>query len=494
MPVDFKFTKGIDLPSWHWLNFFAGVSYPGTANAYDGKRYIYFSVQYGTVFAASTTQLWRFDTWTNGWQYLSALTIGFTGIDVEYDVVRNVLWIAEGNNTTVWRFFNLNAVAVTLAGQTVQPFILSAAIGAVLPAAATTGASLVNPDDTTTTTPFPLNGSGDITGLADVTSTATSVVSLVGEFQAGMVGSYVRFTSGALSGAKRLITAVPNATTLTVAAFGLVPAAGDAFLVENPGGYVGAVAAALLAVTGGSTTTLVAAGAGWAVNQYRDADVVIVGGAGAGQRRRVASNDGTTLTLAGAVAGNARTGPFTTAPDATSTFRIVPSCDFVYLFVGSTSFYRCDVAATTVVWTTFANLPAANGAGANVIPTPGWAPFSVIVFQGGATSVVRRYDIGLQTWATLPSFWGAEALSTGGTVARVPDRPRVCVHIGGSSRIYYVNMVTGLLEPIPQLPYTPPVAYEGKRLRVIRVNGAEWIYFMRAGGQEMFRLAAEWMA
>src|ERR1700759_4489677 len=101
--VSYNFKKGVDLPSWHWLNQFqAGNSDPGTSVTWDGSRYMYWAIQFGTTTSGtvSTTQLWRFDTWTNGWQFLIALTSGNNGLDIEYDSIRNVVWIISGNNAT----------------------------------------------------------------------------------------------------------------------------------------------------------------------------------------------------------------------------------------------------------------------------------------------------------------------------------------------------------------------------------------------------------
>jgi hypothetical protein len=489
MPLQsYNFRRGVDLPSWHWLTQYpTGASNPGTANAYDGARYVYWLIQSGATTAASTTQLWRFDTWTNGWQFLNSVPTNlFTGLDIEYDPVRNVLWIAEGNNTAVWRFYNLGTAAITLAGQTIQPFALSAAITPTLPANATTGASLVMPDDLSLAA-LPLDGTGRTASTLTAVPTTTVHTDTTAQMHAGMIGSYLRYTSGTNAGVARVITAV-TMTSVTTIAFPATGAAGDAYVIETPGFTTALVA------TGGTTTTLVATGSGWPTNVYRDADVIIVAGTGAGQRRRIASNTGDTLTLAGATAGNARTGAFTTAPDATSTFRIVPSSDFLYLFVGTTTWYRADIVATTVAWTTFAApaIPAAPGTGSNAIPSPVWAPFSIVLARGAATNAIYRLDIGLQAWATLPALWGQEALQSGGTVARVPGRPRLVVH-ATAQRLYLYDPITGVLDPIVSPPYAAPSSHEGKRLRWIRIDGVDWLYMMRAGGQELWRVPMEWL-
>lgn len=67
--------------------------------------------------------------------------------------------------------------------------------------------------------------------------------------------------------------------------------------------------------TGGSTSTLVKTGAGWTVNAYAGKYVIIDGGTGIGQCRKIVSNTEDTLTVV-VTDGN------WVAPDATSTFKI----------------------------------------------------------------------------------------------------------------------------------------------------------------------------
>lgn len=68
--------------------------------------------------------------------------------------------------------------------------------------------------------------------------------------------------------------------------------------------------------TGGTTTTLVHTGKSWTTNQWANHTVVIVGGTGAGQFRKVVSNTSNTLS----VSPN-----WTTAPNNTSQYQIRPS-------------------------------------------------------------------------------------------------------------------------------------------------------------------------
>lgn len=506
MAVTYNNKKVVDISTWHWMNANPqGSFFGGQSSAYDGSRYIYWAVQRGTSTngSASTTELLRYDTWSNGWQLCITLTNATGSLDIEYDSVRAVIWIVEASSTssTSWRFFNPSTTtAVTLGGQTGQPFALSPVITTVLPAATTSStseATIETINDAELPDALPLYR--DITTSALTgTPTTTSLTDTSGpEFHIGMIGCYARLTSGALSGQSRLITAVPNSTTLTVQAFGTAPVAAVTYKVEVPGGLSGTA----LACSGTQTASTIQASAaqGWPTNIYRDCDVIIVAGTGNGQRRRIGSNDGQTLTLSGTVTGNARTGNWTTTPDATSTFRVVPSSDFIYYHPGNTtSIYRADIVATTLSWTTLTTFASGGvGPGGNIFWAPFVSPFSLTAFRGAGTTNIYRYDLGLQVSSTYTyptSVWGAETMNTGASVCRIPYRGKFIIHIAATSRIYLYHPATGAIEPFSTLPYLAPTTYTGKNMRWIRSSdGIDFLYFARKGGQEYYRIVPEWL-
>lgn len=482
MPVTYNFKKGTDTPIWQWLPQFPnGLSYHGTSNAWDGTRYMYWMIQYGTTGATtSTTQLWRFDTWTLGWQWLANPTNSGYGLDVEYDAGRNVVYLIHGVALTSWQVFNLNATAVTIANISCPAWALTT-ITTVLPVAAGYGSAVNMPGD---------NVDSQIdSGVIGTGSTTTSIVAAEARFSAGSLGTYIRFLDGALAGQRRPITAFTSSTTVTVPALGSAPVAGVNFVIELPEDTA----------TAGALTTLTRTGAGWVVNQYANSDVTILSGTGAGQRRRIASNTADTLTLAAAVTGNARTGNWATAPDATSVFRIVPSADFLYYLPANntaTGMYRLDVAQTTgAAWSAvLAAAPATIGGGANLIYAYKHAPFFLITFRGNGTNTLYMYNLGLNTWTTVPTFWGVETLATGGSSAGFPGKRSLLVYKEGSQRVYRHDLMTGMLEPLGTVPYSLAGAYEGKRVRFCpSADGVSWMYLMRAGGQEFFRVPMEWL-
>lgn len=484
MPWTPNFKNGVDIPVWDWLSMSPVTSQPGTANCYDGTRYMYWLIQSGSATAgtASTTQLYRFDTWNDAWQLLATAISGNQGLDVEYDSTRNVVYVCNGTGLTSWQVFNIGLTAVTISNVVCNPWVLTT-MTPILPAAAGTSSSFTMPDDISVATVI---GTGTLTSG----STTTVLNDTVGNtFGIGMVGLQIRLTSGAFSGQSRTITSVQSGTQLTVAtAFGGSPAAGDGYIIEVQAGTA----------TSGAVGTLTDTTEAWTTNIYSNMDVLITAGTGIGQRRRIASNTGTVLTLAGVTTGNARTGNFGVAPDNTSVYKIIPSSDFLYFQPGTTSaaLYKIDVAtgANAATWTTLASAPATPGGGANTVFPQSYAPYSILMLRGGATATVYQYSIGLNTWATPTLFVGIETFTTGATMAMLHGKRRMLIQKEGSTRLYALSMVTGVLEPFATMPYANPSSFDGHRARYVKTaDGVEWLYILRAGGVEFFRVALEWL-
>lgn len=483
MPLNnYNFRKGVDVPQWEWMaQMPVGNFNSGGGIASDGVRYIYKLVQIGTTATtASTTVLYRFDTWNNGWQFLATVTSGNAGMDIDYDAVRNVVWIVNGASLTSWQFFNLNLTSRTYFGATAGGFALSAACAPVLPAAAAAGSSILLPNDVELPSEFDA-------GVVLAGSTSTTLIDDTADpgFSSMLVGCYLEYTSGTLLGQRRVISSVTNSTTLVTAAFTGAPVAGDTFKIVLP----------QETATSGTATTIVKTGAGWINNKYSFSDVEIIGGTGVGQRRRIASNDATTLTLAAAVAGNPRTGPWSITPDATSVFVIKTSSDFLYYQPGGTTgLQRIDIMATTPVWSALAVAPGASGAGADLKHPKAMSPSVLLQIRGANTNNIYNYDIGLNSWASITHFPGPELVTTGATTIHIPGRRRIITFIAGNLRVAVANFATGAWDTAPMLPYAAPSAVDGKRSMYIKTpDGVEWIYFFRAGGSEVFRLPLDWL-
>lgn len=485
MSIIYNFKKGVDDVIKQWRDFFmAGPSYHGSSCTYDGVRYIYWAIQYGTTATtASTTVLYSYDTWLDAWQYLATCTSGNRGIDIEHDPVRNILIIIHGAALTSWQVFNLNTAAITFCNVSCGARALTT-ITPVLPAAADYGATIVLPNDTD----VPDSIDEGVAGICTTTSIVDKLTGKsVGTFTSGLIDSYVEFTSGVLVGQRRRITAVPSSISLTVAAFGSAPTDGDTFIIVTPRGSVVS-----------ATANTLSTGETWTLNKYRYQDVIITEGLGVGQRRRIESHTtGGVITLTPAVTGNPRTGNWTTTPDATSKYKIVPSSDFLYYQPGTTSnnIYRIDVVQTTgTAWsTTLGVAPATPGGGGNLMHPREVDPFSLYQIRGNGGNTLYRFDLGLLTYTTITTYWSSETIATGANVCMLHGRRRIFISKEGQKRTYLLNLITGILEPGPSMPYANPGAYCGKRAKYAKtIDGVEYLYFLRPGGQEYFRIPLEW--
>lgn len=482
--------KGVDIPVWDWLSFFpSGNSFHGTSHAWDGNRYIYWMIQYGSTGAASTTTLNRYDTWSDSWQYMATTTNSYQGLDMEHDPVRNVLIFTTGNNSTEWRVFNLNQTNVTMLGQTIAPWTLTT-ITTVLPVAANTGASIYQPED--------ISWNDGITATATGGSTTTVVANstFIGNVAVGtnpQVGMQIRMTSGAASGQARLISSIStDGLTATVApAFGSAVAANDTFVLELPTGT---------ATGTQSTTTLQDTTKSMTTNIYSNFDLLITAGTGAGQRRRIASNTATTFTLATAVTGNNRTGAWTTTPDATSVYKIEPSSDFLYYQPGgsTTAIYKIDLNTGTsaTTWVTLASAAGAIAGGGHITYMKARAPFALSALRGGGNQNIYQYNIGLNTWGSMSTtFMGSETFTTASTMTSIAtEYNKIIMYKNDSVRLYTFDLTTNILEPAGTVPYASATGYEGHRMCFAKsADGVPWVYILRAGGQEFFRIALEWL-
>ena len=86
--------------------------------------------------------------------------------------------------------------------------------------------------------------------------------------------------------------------------------------------------------TSATNLTIVDSTKSWTTNQFVDKFVVLVGGTGIGQIRKITSNDGTTITI---------DYPWYTTPDATTTFRVY---DNVWRYLSMFPFSTCGMLIT----------------------------------------------------------------------------------------------------------------------------------------------------
>jgi hypothetical protein len=206
---------------------------------------------------------------------------------------------------------------------------------------------------------------------------------------------------------------------VTVSQTGLPSISTDGKLVSTPSWIdTGYKQFATGTATSGSNTTLVNSGKAWAVNQWANFQIRIVGGTGAGQIRPIASNTATAITVSG----------WNTNPDSTSTYSIEGNDDSLY-FAGSAAvtLYRFSIVSNA--WTTLSPAVAravAPGAGMSMAwvhsaTESDWTSESAIIngrrfysFRGAASGALDYYDIPSNSWvSTIGPTPSTETFTTG---------------------------------------------------------------------------------
>jgi hypothetical protein len=84
--------------------------------------------------------------------------------------------------------------------------------------------------------------------------------------------------------------------------------------------------------------------------------------------------------------------------------------------------------------------------------------------------------------------------NTGASAVLLPTHNKLVVYNDSSQRIIALDLATRLWETVSNHPYIAGTAIEGKRLEFVKSeDGVLWLYLLRPGGQEFWRLPLEWL-
>lgn len=156
-------------------------------------------------------------------------------------------------------------------------------------------------------------------------------------------------------------------------------------------------------VTSATGTTLTTVGKNWAVNQWRNQQVRITSGKGAGQIRIITGNTATDLTVAAWVV----------TPDSSSKYTIEGAEDYLYeVGNASTTTRRYSLSANT--WTTLAARSVVADSGVTLThidrdPSALWSDetnfingrylYSIRGIDGAGSTAIDKYDITSDVWS-----------------------------------------------------------------------------------------------
>jgi hypothetical protein len=233
--------------------------------------------------------------------------------------------------------------------------------------------------------------------------------------------------------------------------------------------------------TSATSTALVQTGKTWATGQWINSQVRITGGTGQGQIRTITANDATSVTVAA----------WTITPDATSTYVIEASDNFIYLLGNNAvTMYRYDIAANT--WSTLSPVAAraaAPGAGMSAhwvhsSNEEGWNNESAIMsgryiysFAGNAGAALHRYDIAGNTWATITYSPATETFTTGSKY--VLHNNLLYMQKEATGRWFVFDFARSQMDPWSTMLYPQGAALVGDTaFDVIYKDGATEIYYI----------------
>ena len=238
--------------------------------------------------------------------------------------------------------------------------------------------------------------------------------------------------------------------------------------------------------TAGGATTLTNSAKTWTTNQWSNYQVRITAGTGIGQVRSIASNTGTILTVSAA---------WTTNPDATSQYAIEGNDDFLYILGNAAvAMYRYSISANTITLlaptATRATTPGA-GMSANWVWNTGdtfWQNESSIQdgryiysFRGIATTELHRYDVALNTWATITYVRAGETFTTGSSWALYGRYIYGMKENGG--RFFRYDVTDNNIQPVTTDFYPQSTAVVGGKMFIAVYSDGTgedvlWIYYM----------------
>lgn len=323
--------------------------------------------------------------------------------------------------------------------------------------------------------------SGSTTTIVDTTKSWT-----VNEF----VGRWVMIVDGTGEGQMVEITS-NTATTLTFSAITTGADATSVYQVTE-----GQPAYAIGVATSGSATTVVNSAKAWTANQWTNYQVRIISGTGVGQVRTIASNTGTTLTIAAGA-----------TIDSTSVYVIESNDDFIFLLGNNAvTMYRYSISGNTwsVVAPTVAR-GAAPGLGmcadfigfsSNAV----WATENTIrdgryiySMRGGAGGLIDRFDIaggtaGAGAWEAV-TYIGTETFTTGSSAFQSGEW--LYIRKDATNRFFKYSVVRNVMFPFCTNTYTDGAALLGQKIWVKSLDSTEevrWVYSLQNTGTALHRV------
>jgi len=167
--------------------------------------------------------------------------------------------------------------------------------------------------------------------------------------------------------------------------------------------------------------------------------------------------------------------------------------DYIYLIGNnSTTWYRYSISGNS--WTTMStSLPAAAGAGCSLIWPWDFDADKLYFIRGGGTASIYVYSFSSNSWTTLSYQPASETFGAGSSAIYVPGQKRIYITKDTTHRIYYLELSENRMYPGGMWPYASGSAVTGRAMAYVKSpDGAEYIYYRRHSGAELFRMLIGW--
>ena len=176
-----------------------------------------------------------------------------------------------------------------------------------------------------------------------------------------------------------------------------------------------------------------------------------------------------------------------------STYNVAGNDDYLYLIGNNgTIWWRFSVVGNA--WSVMANaLPAAAGAGCTIVWPWGFNTDRLYYIRGTATSAVYYYTIGVPAWSALIAYVPATETFTAGTCVAYCPNNRIFIVKDATHRMFYYQLDQDKMYPGGYWPYLSGAAIVGDGLVYVKSeDGAEYIYYRRHTGTELWRMLIGW--
>lgn len=266
----------------------------------------------------------------------------------------------------------------------------------------------------------------------------------------------------------------------------------DARLVCTPGAVTNFITGT---ATGGGASTLTHTGKNWTVDTWKNYQLRIVSGTGAGQFRPIASNTATVITVASA---------WTTVPDATSVYAIEGNDDALYLLGNNAvTMYKYSIAGNS--WSTLAPTVARAGApvagmsahwiyqveDASFNDVDGTLNGRYIYSFRGTTAILDRYNIATNAWENdIPYAPKTDVFASG--TSWLYGANYIYIMLPTTGRLLKFNIAEQRMEPSSQLWYAQSTVHLGDRMfDAVYTDGPtsiRWVYYLTSNQNTLFRM------